>query len=73
MGSHDAKQRFGHVRYSAGQGGTSSCRWQYSRGTEKSYVTLVCKCKVREGQDSLGKEPGQTLPGSSWCTKTSHR
>ena len=38
------------MRYSAGQGGSSICRGQYSGGTEKSYVTLICKCKVREGQ-----------------------
>ena len=32
---------------------------------QRRTMQLVCKCKVGEGQDSLGKEPRQTLPGSS--------
>ena len=72
-GSHAAKQRFGCLRYSAGQGGPSSCQWQYLGSIEKSHPTLICKHKVGEGKDCLGKEPRKTLPGSSWYTKTSHR
>ena len=67
------KQKFGCVRYSAGQGGPSSCRWQYLGSTEKSHVTLICKHKVGEGQDHPGNKPRKTLPGSSWYPKTTDK
>ena len=55
------KQRFGCMRYSAGQSGPSSCRGQYSGGTEKSYATLICKHKVREGPDCTWEKNPEKL------------